>query len=141
MRQRDVLGAAGSALLVAVATTSWWLLDAGDDRSTGRLALYKGNWSGDDAAMTGTVSIEGSCFYVLSGADSPRYLVAFSTRGAEWDEGGQALRVGDLLLHHGDPYRSGGGEGPRDPSLMDWEVPPDPSCDTSNLWIAGRPHR
>lgn len=141
MRRPYVLGAAAVAVLVAAVIAGWWLLEGGKERSTGPLALYKGDWSGDDAGLIGTVDIDGPCFYVVTSAESPRYLVAFSARGAEWDEEKQALRVGDLLLHDGDPYRSGGGEGPRDQSAIDWAVPPDPSCDTSNLWIAGEPHR
>jgi hypothetical protein len=106
------------------------------------LVLFHGDWSGADGDLTGTLVREGDCLYVDydDGLIHIRPLVTFSARGTSWDEEEQSVRTSGALLRVGDEVALGGGlregSGAAD---MEWAVPPDSSCDTTAIWISGKP--
>lgn len=130
--------------MLAAAIAALTLIACGDDRQrdTGPLALYPGEWSEDDAGLTGTLTREGDCLYVDydDGLIHIRPLVTFSARGTSWDEEEQSVRTSGASLRVGDEVALGGGlregSGAAD---MEWAVPPDSSCDTTAIWISGKP--
>lgn len=149
-RKQLVLSAIALALLVTVVAWNW-------DSSSGHpgpLALSNGEWNGDDSQTSGTLIREGDCLYIQHSED--RALLTLANRGTRWDEGAQAVRAGGVRLgignfgvrfggasfHVGDEV-SFGGSGPSNSQQYvaqnDWAVPPDPSCDVTNVWIAGEP--
>ena len=109
------------------------------DGPTGPLALYNGEWSGDDAAMGGTLVIDERCLYVenTDPGGTKRWLVAFGNRGTSWDEESHSVHLPWGTFRNGDQIQFGGGEG-GDPASLNWAVPPDPSCDMTRWWVAGR---
>jgi hypothetical protein len=112
------------------------------DGPTGPLALYNGEWNRDDGMSGGTIVFDGPCFYVETTSETGstvRTLTALANRGTRWDEEDQTLHVPWGAFAQGDEIELGGGEAFDDLSLHDWAVPPDPACDTSRVWIAGRP--
>ncbi len=154
-RKQLVLVAIALALLGTVVAWNW-------DSSGGHpgpLTLYAGKWNGDDSGVTGTLVREGNCLYVdqeYQGVET-RFLATLAHRGTRWDEGAQAVRAGGVRLgignfgvrfggasfHVGDEVSFGGsgahGDGAELVARLDWAVPPDPSCDVTNVWLAGAP--
>lgn len=108
-------------------------------RETGPLALYRGEPSGDEALLSGSLVLESECLYIqtVGGGAVQRYLVVFSDRGTRWDAGQQtvrrtganALRVGARVSLGGGEMFGGGG--------IAWAVPPKDGCDQRFIWVAG----
>ena len=96
------------------------------------LALYKGEPSGDDALLTGTLVHEGPCLYVDSGRE--RTSILFSEQVASWRDG--TLYFGEDRARPGDRVGLGGG-GASALSNFDWARPPDEACDISSIWVSG----
>ena len=107
---------------------------------SGPLALYKGDWSEDQALTEGLVVRDGPCLYLVNDGGllfSGKALLAFAEGGARWDEEKQAIVADGRRIPVGTTLRLGGGETQgRDGR---WVVPPKPSCDVSSVWISGPP--
>lgn len=102
-----------------------------------RLALLQ---PGNDmlmAALEGVLHADGRCLYIV-GKDPKRNrtLPAFHIAGMRWDEATRTLRVRDKSFALGQRVVLGGGHVPNHPAL-DWVQPPDPSCDSSDLFMTG----
>ncbi len=89
------------------------------------------------AALEGVLHVEGRCLYVV-GADRrrSRTLPAFHIDDISWDAAARALRVRGQAFAPGDRVLLTGGEAPGSAALR-WVRRPHPSCDSSNLFIAG----
>jgi hypothetical protein len=141
-----VFGVFAAGLLVVVA--------CGDrvDSGTGPLVLYPGERNGDDADLNGILVRVGDCLYVEEGGT--RFLLAFPSHETSWREKDQGVRLGGWALRFGgwagvhfggETLRVGewvdlGGSGRSradPPWQVAWVVPPDSSCDTTNVWVAG----
>lgn len=106
--------------------------------STGvKLALLQPSDDMLMAALEGVLHAEGRCLYVV-GDDKPRSrtLPAFHIAGISWDEPSRTLRVRGKTFALGERVVLGGGETP-DPAALDWVQRPDPSCDSSDLFMTG----
>jgi hypothetical protein len=108
------------------------------------LILYGGEPNADDADWHGFLVLEGNCLYVdwenphdADDAPDARMLVAFPSRNTSWDETRQAVKYGGTTLRVGEWVDIGGSGlfGPAEE--FDWAVPPDPSCDTTEVWLVG----
>ncbi|HEX8512974.1 MAG TPA: hypothetical protein VF688_07685 [Allosphingosinicella sp.] len=95
--------------------------------------------SGDTlmAALEGVLHAEGRCLYVV-GDDKARSrtLPAFHIAGMNWDEPTRTLRVRGRTFALGQRVVLGGGEA-ADPAALDWVQRPDPTCDSSDLFMTG----
>jgi hypothetical protein len=89
------------------------------------------------AALEGFLHSEGPCLYIV-GKDKTRgrTLPAFSLSGLRWDESTQTLQAGGTVFALGQKVLLGGGE-PGNPAALNWLQRPDPSCDASDLFVAG----
>lgn len=95
--------------------------------------------SGDTlmAALEGVLHAEGRCLYIVG--DDPkrnRTLPAFHIADIKWDEASRTLRVRDKVFVSGQRVVLGGGQ-VANPAALDWVQRPDPSCDASDLFMAG----
>lgn len=90
------------------------------------------------AALEGVLHAEGRCLYIV-GADKARSrtLPAFHIAGISWDEASRTLRVREKRFALGQRVVLGGGEAVN-PAALDWVQRPDPSCDSSDLFMTGR---
>lgn len=89
------------------------------------------------AALEGVLQVEGRCLYI-AGDDHrrSRTLPAFHIADISWDEPTRTLRVRGKTFALGQRVVLGGGE-PANPATLDWVQRPDPSCDSSDLFMAG----
>jgi hypothetical protein len=110
---------------------------AGTSSAGVRLALLRPSGHTDLAALEGTLHAEGGCLYIV-GSDKTRNrtLPAFALEGVRWDEPAKTLHVRDATFAQGQRIVLGGGE-PADPAALRWVQRPDPSCDASDLFVAG----
>ncbi len=102
-----------------------------------RLALLRPSGDTLMAALEGVLHAEGSCLYVV-GDDRARSrtLPAFHIAGMSWDEPTRTLRVRGKTFALGERVVLGGGEA-ANPAALDWAQRPDPSCDSSDLFMTG----
>lgn len=102
------------------------------------LVLYDGEPNRDDALLEGILIVEPGCLYIEVGLptypSSTRFLIAFPRSETGWSAANQELRFAGGSYRNGEPIAVGGGGAFPE---YDWSVPPDPSCDTSNMWMAG----
>lgn len=104
---------------------------------TVRLALLPPSRESDAAALEGYLLAEGRCLYVIGRSRSgTKNTPAFLIPGATWDA------EKSVLLAHGKAFSSGqrvllGGSTATNPALLSWVQKPDPSCDSSSVWITG----
>jgi hypothetical protein len=102
-----------------------------------RLALLQPSQDSDAAALDGYLHVEGRCLYVTDrGGRGGKVHPAFLMPDARWDE------EKGVLVAHGRNYRPGqhvrlGGSTATDTSLLRWVQPPDPSCDSSSIFVTG----
>jgi hypothetical protein len=102
-----------------------------------RLALLQPSANTDLAALEGSLHAEGRCLYIV-GSDKTknRTLPAFALADVRWDERTQSLRVGNRNFAQDQRVVLGGGE-PSNHSALKWLQRPDPSCDSSDLFVVG----
>ncbi|MBI5947659.1 MAG: hypothetical protein HY875_05950 [Chloroflexi bacterium] len=136
--------------VVAVATVAGLLLalivagcggdDSQDTLPTGPLAIYAGEWNGDDALAEGILVLEGKCLYLESSTAGTltRFLVAFAADGTSWSEAERAVTIPGATYRVGTLVGLGGSEAITG-RTMEWVVPPAESCDQTHIWGAGRP--
>lgn len=104
---------------------------------TVRLALLPPSRESDLAALEGFLLAEGRCLYVVGrGRSGTKTTPAFLIPDATWDA------EKSVLLAHGKAFSSGqrvllGGSTATDLALLPWVQKPDPSCDSSGVWITG----
>lgn len=102
-----------------------------------RLALLEPSRASDAAALEGFLLVQGRCLYV-TGRDGlgVKTTPAFLIPGARWDA------QKSVLLAHGKSFSSGqrvalGGSTATNPALLTWVQKPDPSCDSSSVFVTG----
>ncbi len=102
-----------------------------------RLALLRPSGDTLMAALEGVLHAEGRCLYVV-GDDKARSrtLPAFHIAGMSWDEPTRTLRARGKAFALGERVVLGGGEA-ANPAALDWIQRPDPSCDSSDLFMTG----
>ena len=111
---------------------------SGDGGTGGvRLALLEPSRVMDMAALEGFLHVEGPCLYIV-GIDNrrSRTLPAFHIADIRWDAGTEMLRVGSKAYSNGQRVLLGGGH-PTTGEGLKWVQRPDPSCDASDLFVAG----
>lgn len=102
-----------------------------------RLALLEPSTASDAAALEGFLLVEGRCLYLTGrGGLGAKTILAFLIPGAKWDA------EKSLLLAHGKAFSSGqrvmlGGSTATNPALLTWVQKPDPSCDSSDVYVTG----
>jgi hypothetical protein len=111
--------------------------DGGGKRGGVRLALLAPSGEANMAALEGTLHAEGRCLYI-AGNDTAksRTFPAFSIAGLRWDSVTKTLHMGAASFRQGQRVVLTGGE-PANRAALDWVQSPDPSCDTSDLFVAG----
>lgn len=89
------------------------------------------------AALEGFLHAEGPCLYIV-GTDKTRSrtLPAFHMADVRWDPATETLRVGSTAYSNGQRVVLGGGH-PTVRDGLEWVQRPDPSCDASDLFVAG----
>jgi hypothetical protein len=102
-----------------------------------RLALLRPSGDTLMAALEGVLHAEGRCLYVI-GDDKARSrtLPAFHIAGMSWDEPTRTLRARGKSFALGQRVVLGGGEA-ADSAALDWVQRPDPTCDSSDLFMTG----
>ncbi len=102
-----------------------------------RLALLRPSGDSLMAALEGVLHAEGRCLYIVGDDEGQgRTLPAFHIAGMSWDEPTRTLRVRGKSFALGERVVLGGGETP-DPAALDWVQRPDPTCDSSDLFMTG----
>jgi len=109
---------------------------------TGPLAIYGGEWNGDDALLVGILAHQGPCLYIVdpvgySPAPTGRPLLLAFGVGTGWDAksetvsyAGRELRVGEVVEVSGSAVR-------KDAVSTQWLVPPAPECESDVIWFVG----
>jgi hypothetical protein len=118
-----------AAILVAAA-----IAGCGDSApaETGPLAIYRGEWNGDDALVEGTVRLAGECFVIDAGPQT--YLLGFARDGTSWDAASETAKAKGRDWSAGS--KAGvGGSGGRNATEVDWLVPPHESCLSLQTWF------
>jgi len=102
-----------------------------------RLALLPPGGDTDMAGLEGVLRPDGPCLYVIRN-DPPgsRTLPAFALSDVRWDAETETLRAGGTVIAKGQRILLTGGE-PHNPAALQWIQRPDPSCDASDLFVAG----
>jgi hypothetical protein len=108
------------------------------EESTGvRLALLRPSGDTLMAALEGVLHADGRCLYIVGDDKAQsRTLPAFHIAGMSWDEASRTLRVRGKTFALGQRVVLGGGEA-SNPAALDWVQRPDPSCDSSDLFMTG----
>ncbi len=101
-----------------------------------RLALLTPSRDFDLAAMEGVLRVEGPCVYVGGKEGRGGSLLAFGMPEVRWDGAARRLHVYDRSFAPGDLVVVGGSHA-HDPARLPWRQRPDPSCDTSQVWVTG----
>jgi hypothetical protein len=111
--------------------------DGGGKPGGVRLALLAPSGGSNMAALEGTLHAEGRCLYI-AGNDTAksRTFPAFPVAGLRWDPATGTLHMGGASFRQGQRVVLTGGE-PADRAALDWVQAPHPSCDTSDLFVAG----
>ena len=99
------------------------------------LPRYGGEVNGDDAHFEGTLVLQGRCLYVDDGPT--RYFPIFPENSTLYPEDGRLTVLGkDFEI--GGKIEGGGSDRHNYATLkLDYVARPDPSCDTSLVWIVG----
>lgn len=104
--------------------------------------------SGEDGSMEalfiGTLEIGESCTYAVeeqNDGTEDRLLVAFDSQRTTWDYEDNVLLGDDgsgtfTEFSSGDRVEMGGGSVQLDLDTTTWVIPPHPTCDTSQVWLA-----
>lgn len=120
------------------------LVLSGCDRTSSdegvRLALLPPGGPHDMALLQGTLWAEGKCLYITgpNGAGF-KTMPVFEIGGLRWDERRKLLINGPITISHGQSVSLGGGEylGEGRFAEPEWLQAPDPSCDKSDIFVAG----
>jgi len=109
----------------------------GETTSGVRLALLDPSANMHMARLEGVLAAEGPCLYVKPPEKGrSRSLPAFQIAAVGWNDRAQTLEVGGVTFRVGQRVVLGGGYAPN-PAALQWRQRPDPSCDASNLFVAG----
>jgi hypothetical protein len=101
------------------------------------LALLHASADTDLAALEGVLHVEGRCLYIVGNDKTKnKTLPAFALEGVRWDSRTKTLQVRDTAFAPGERIILGGGE-PANPASLSWVQRPDPSCDSSDLFVVG----
>jgi hypothetical protein len=119
------------AVVTAVATAA---IAACSDGQRQPLALYAGEWNGDDARLEGTFEKQGDCLLLMD-EERKEWLLAFAEDGASWDESRSTARFGTNSLRVGDHVAVGGSSLPG--YTPKWVKPPAKGCATNPVWFVG----
>jgi hypothetical protein len=107
---------------------------------TGPLAIYGGEWNGDDALLVGTLALQGRCLYIVDPAGSSPapaarpLLLAFGI-GTGRDGQSETVSYADRELRVGEVVQAGGSAGGRREVSMRWLVSPAPECERELIWF------
>jgi hypothetical protein len=89
------------------------------------------------AALEGHLHAEGPCLYIVGNDKAKsRTLPAFHIAAIRWDQDTRTLRVRDSVFALGQRVVLTGGEA-ANLSGLPWVQRPDPSCDSSDLFMTG----
>ncbi len=99
------------------------------------LARLPDSREGAGAAMSGILRVRRGCVYI-EGRDGSLLLLGVTNPDIRWDEGTQALAVGERLLRDGNAIEVGGAEvsGAARGSLA-WREARPAHCDDSRIWV------
>lgn len=111
---------------------------------TGPLAIYGGEWNGDDAVFVGTLARVRSCLYIVdpvgySPAPAGRPLLLAFGRGTAWDSASETVSYAGRELRVGEVVQVGGSAVRKDAVSKQWLVPPAPECESDVIWFVGEP--
>lgn len=137
--RRSVFLVMGVALAVILAGCS--SLDD-EDPVDSPLTTYRGNPSGDNAALEGVLTLTNGCLVILSIIPSaitptvPSPGVAFALpTSARWSDTAQSLSYGGVTVKLGELAQLGGGH--PHPSFDNWSNPPAQGCPGGGTFLAG----
>ena len=111
---------------------------------TGPLAIYGGEWNGDDALLVGRLARDGDCLYIVDpvGYSPARpgepVLLAFG-RGTAWNSASETVSYAGRELRVGEVVEVGGSAVRRSAVSTHWLVPPAPECESELIWFVGEP--
>ena len=97
------------------------------------LALYPASPGGRQARLSGTLSLQDRCLYLV-GATGKRWLPLFRSPGTAWDEATRSLRLGGRSFRPGDAIQLSGEALGRVEDTSQWIHRP-PGCDVSSVWL------
>lgn len=99
------------------------------------LARLPDSREGAGAAMSGTLRVRRGCVYI-EGRDGSLLLLGVTNPDIRWNDGAQALAVGEWLIRDGNAVEVGGAEvsGTGRGSLV-WREPRPSHCDDTRIWI------
>lgn len=111
---------------------------------TGPLAIYAGEWNGDDALLVGTLALQGRCLYIVdpvgySPAPAGRPLLLAFGIGTAWDAKSETVSYGGRELRVGEVVQVGGSAVRKSAVSTQWLVPPAPECESDLIWFVGEP--
>ena len=111
---------------------------------TGPLAIYGGEWNGDDALLVGTLSRQGPCLYIVdpvgySPAPAGKPLLLAFGIGAGWDAKSETVTYAGRELRVGEVVQVGGSAVRKSAVSTRWLVPPAPECESDLIWFVGEP--
>lgn len=111
---------------------------------TGPLAIYGGEWNGDDALLVGRLVRDGDCLSIVdpvgyspAGPGEP-VLLAFGI-GTGWDAKSETVSYAGRELRVDEVVQVGGSAVRKSAVSTQWLVPPAPECESELIWFVGEP--
>jgi hypothetical protein len=99
------------------------------------LARLPDSREGAGAAMPGILRVRQGCVYI-EGRDGSLFLLGVTNPDIRWNDGAQALAVGEGLIRDGNAVEVGGAEvSGAARSSVPWREPRPGPCDDTRIWI------
>ena len=97
------------------------------------LALFPASSGGWQARLSGRLSLQDNCVYVVN-ERGQRWLPLFRSPGTDWNAASQTLSIGSRSFRSGDDIQLSGGSLGAVTDTSRWINRP-PGCDLSSVWL------
>lgn len=131
VRTHPMNARAAAGVMAAAAACIWC-----SDNSAPPLALYSGEWNGDDGRLEGDLIRQGNCLLVED-VSGKRWVIAFAVEGTSWSERENAVTYLGTTLRVG-KYVEVGGSSPSG-FRPTWKRAPSDDCGPADTWLVGDP--